>query len=126
MGAFNSEHAGRFRRTGSIGAVFITACMYLVVPSPVRVRANVSISAIDPTGRIAAGDKHTCAIAVDDTIWCWGYNFFSQLGTSAFTDDFSIVPIQTTALPGSRIAKRIVAGANHTCVLATDGTVWCW
>ena len=126
MGAFTYQHAGRFRRTGSIGAIFITACAYLAVPSPVRVRANISISAIDPTGRIAAGDKHTCAIAVDDTIWCWGDNTYSQLGSSAFTDEFSWTPMKTTALPGSRIAKRIVAGANHTCVLATDGTVWCW
>jgi alpha-tubulin suppressor-like RCC1 family protein len=100
--------------------------MYLAVPSPVRVRANVSISAIDPTGRIAAGDKHTCAIAQNDTIWCWGDNFFSQIGKSSFTDDFSLNPVQTTALPGSRVARRIVAGMNHTCVLATDGTVWCW
>jgi alpha-tubulin suppressor-like RCC1 family protein len=126
MGTFNYQHVGRFRRTGSIGAIFITACMYLAVPSPVRVRANVSISAIDPTGRIAAGDKHTCAIAVDDTIWCWGDNTYSQLGSSSFVDEFSLTPIQTTSLPGARIAKRIVAGANHTCVLATDGTVWCW
>ena len=126
MGAFTYQHAGRFRRTGSIGAIFITACAYLAVPSPVRVRANISISAIDPTGRIAAGDKHTCAIAVDDTIWCWGDNTYSQLGSSAFTNEFSWTPVKTTALPGARIAKRIVAGANHTCVLATDGTVWCW
>ena len=126
MGDFNSEHASRFRRTGSIGAIFITACMYLVVPSPVRGRANVSISAIDPTGRVAAGDKHTCAISLNNTIWCWGDNAYSQLGSSAFSGDFSLVPIQVAALPGSRIAKRIVAGTNHTCVLATDGTVWCW
>ena len=126
MGDFNSEHASRFRRTGSIGAIFITACMYLVVPSPVRVRANVSVSAIEPTGRIAAGDKHTCAISLNNTIWCWGDNAYSQLGSSAFSGDFSLIPIQASALPGSRIAKRIVAGTNHTCVLATDGTVWCW
>jgi len=126
MGTFADEHSGRFRRTGSIGAIFITACMYLAVPSPVRVRANVSISAIDPTGRIAAGDKHTCAIAQNDTIWCWGDNTYSQLGKSSLADDFSLNPVQTTALPGARVARRIVAGANHTCVLATDGTVWCW
>ena len=126
MGNFRQGHVRLLLRTGSVWVIFITACVALVLQSPVSVRANVSISSIDPTGRIAAGDKHTCAIAVNDTIWCWGYNFFSQLGSSAFTDDFSINPIQTTALPGSRIAKRIVAGANHTCVLATDGTVWCW
>ena len=126
MGTFNYEHAGRFRRTGSIGAIFITACMYLAVPSPVRVRANVSISAIDPTGRIAAGDKHTCAIALNDTIWCWGYNRYGQLGSASFTDDFSPNPIETTALPDSRVALCIVAGFDHTCVFATDGTVWWW
>ena len=126
MGNFRQGHVRLLLRTSSVWVIFITACVALVLQSPVSVRANVSISSIDPTGRIAAGDKHTCAIAANDTIWCWGYNFFSQLGSSAFTDDFSINPIQTTALPGSRIAKRIVAGANHTCVLATDGTVWCW
>jgi len=100
--------------------------MYLAVPSPVRVRANISISAIDPTGRIATGDKHTCAIALNNTIWCWGDNTYSQLGLSTLPDTPSLVPVQTAALPGSRIAKQIVAGTNHTCVLATDGTVWCW
>ena len=126
MGTFRQERVRHLRRTGSIWAIFITACVALVVPSSVPVRANVSISAIDPTGRIAAGDKHTCAIAVNDTIWCWGDNTYSQLGSASFPDGLSLDPIQTTALPGSRIAKRIVAGANHTCVLATDGTVWCW
>lgn len=126
MGAFDHAHVSRMRHIGSIGAIFITACAYLAVPTPVRVRANVSISAIDPTGRIAAGDKHTCAIAVNNIIWCWGDNQFSQLGSSALPDLPSLIPVQTTVLPGSRIAQRIVSGANHTCVLATDGTVWCW
>ena len=126
MGAVEHEHVSRMRRTGSIGAIFLTAFASLVIPTPVRVRANISVSAIDPTGRIAAGDKHTCAIALDDIIWCWGDNRTSQLGSSDFGDNFSLTPIQTTALPGSRVAHRIVAGANHTCVLATDETVWCW
>ena len=126
MGAVEHEHVSRMRRTGSIGAIFLTAFASLVIPTSVRVRANISVSAIDPTGRIAAGDKHTCAIALDDIIWCWGDNRTSQLGSADFGDNFSLTPIQTTALPGSRIAHRIVAGANHTCVLATDATVWCW
>ena len=84
MGAFDHAHVSRMRRTSSIGAIFITACVYLAVPTPVRVRANVSISAIDPTGRIAAGDKHTCAIAANHIIWCWGDNTYSQLGSAVF------------------------------------------
>ena len=126
MGTFRQEHVRLLLRTGSVWVIFITACVVLVVPSSVQVRANLSISAIDPTGRIAAGDKHTCAIAVNNIIWCWGDNAYSQLGSAVFPGTESLEPIQTTALPGSRIARRIVAGANHTCVLATDGTVWCW
>ena len=126
MGTFRQEHVRLLLRTGSVWVIFITACVVLVVPSSVQVRANLSISAIDPTGRIAAGDKHTCAIAVSNIIWCWGDNASSQLGSALFPGTESLEPIQTTALPGSRIARRIVAGANHTCVLATDGTVWCW
>jgi alpha-tubulin suppressor-like RCC1 family protein len=126
MGTFRQERVRHLRRTGSIWAIFITACVLLVVHAPEHVRATVSFSSTDPTGRIAAGDKHTCAIAVNDTIWCWGDNYFGQLGMSAFTDDLSLIPIQTTALPAARIPRQIVAGTNHTCVLATDGTVWCW
>ena len=85
MGAVEHEQVSRMRRTGSIGAIFFTAFASLVIPTPVRVRANISVSAIDPTGRIAAGDKHTCAIALNDKIWCWGDNTYSQLGLSSFS-----------------------------------------
>jgi len=126
MGTFRQERVRHLRRTGSIWVIFVTACVLLVVHAPEHVRATVSFSSTDPTGRIAAGDKHTCAIAVNDTIWCWGDNTYSQLGSASFPDGLSLDPIQTTALPGSRIPRQIVAGAHHTCVLATDGTVWCW
>lgn len=38
----------------------------------------------------------------------------------------SLLPVQTAALGGGRVSAKIVAGAEHACVLATDGTVWCW
>ena len=101
----------------------------MVLESPTYVTATLEISTDDPTGRIAAGLAHTCAIAQNNTIWCWGDNSLSQLGSSAYNtiaDSLSLVPVQTAALGGGRIAQRIVAGLNHTCVLATDGTVWCW
>jgi len=127
MGTFRQERVRRLRRTGSIWAIFITACVFVVSPSPSQVVATVEISADDPTGRIAAGQSHTCAIDNNNVIWCWGDNFYSQLGSSDYnTWTNSLVPVQTAALDGGRIPERIVAGLKHTCVLATDGTVWCW
>jgi alpha-tubulin suppressor-like RCC1 family protein len=129
MGTFRQEHVRLLLRAGSVWVVFIAACTVIVLESPAYVTATLEISTDDPTGRIAAGLAHTCAIAQNNTIWCWGDNSLSQLGSSAYntiTDSLSVVPVQTAALGGGRIAQRIVAGLNHTCVLATDGTVWCW
>ncbi|MEI6200117.1 MAG: RCC1 domain-containing protein, partial [Actinomycetota bacterium] len=80
METFRQERVRHLRRTSSIWAIFITTCLLLAIPAPEHVRATVSVSSTDPTGRIAAGDKHTCAIARNDSIWCWGDNTYSQLG----------------------------------------------
>jgi len=86
----------------------------------------VSVAGADPTGRIAAGDAHTCAIATTGRIWCWGDNDAGKLGDPGFAGVDSLVPRLSAALPGGRVANTIAAGRNHTCVLANDGTVWCW
>ena len=126
MGDFHEERRTRSRGRGVFLGIVLAACA-LVSPVSVPAQATVTVSAVDPTGRIAVGEKHTCAIRNDNTIWCWGDNSLSQLGSSAhsgLTD--TATPVQAAALGGGRIPSRIVAGLNHTCVLATDGTVWCW
>ena len=30
---------------------------------------------------VGAGVDHTCAVKRDGTLWCWGGNYVSQLGT---------------------------------------------
>ena len=42
---------------------------------------------------LAAGEKHTCVIYVDETVACWGNNEYGQLGNS--TTDDSKVPVET-------------------------------
>lgn len=80
----------------------------------------------DSTGRIALGNAHTCAIRADDVITCWGDNQYQQFPRPAGTPQYSTTPVQVAALGGGRTAVRITAGSSHTCVVASDGTVWCW
>ncbi|MFL5376849.1 MAG: RCC1 domain-containing protein [Myxococcales bacterium] len=71
--------------------------------------ANVS----GATG-IAAGDKHTCAIA-DQGVVCWGDDSQHQLGGSSIG----------TPVTGTAGAFKIAAGLNHTCA-ALPTSVVCW
>ena len=71
---------------------------------------------------ISAGENHTCAVAPDNTVWCWGDNTEGQLGNGTTTRSFS--PVQVVGLSD---ISQVSAGTYHSCaVRSTDGTVWCW
>jgi prepilin-type N-terminal cleavage/methylation domain-containing protein len=75
---------------------------------------------------IAAGLQHTCVIASDDQVYCWGDGAQGQLGRGSTSD--SSVPVAVTktgALSGLTI-KSISAGYYHTCVIASDNQTYCW
>ncbi len=66
---------------------------------------------------------HTCAIAVSGAAYCWGRNFWGQLGDETTTGRTSPVPVPVSG--GLRFAA-ISAAWGHTCGLSTGGTVYCW
>lgn len=38
---------------------------------------------------ITTGERHTCAMKSDSTVWCWGYNGYGQLGDGTSTDRYT-------------------------------------
>jgi alpha-tubulin suppressor-like RCC1 family protein len=75
--------------------------------------------------RLAAGLNHTCALLDNDTIKCWGLNSNGQLGYGD-TSSRTSPPDAIVNLGAGRAAKRVVAGASHTCALLDDDTIKCW
>ena len=61
-----------------------------------------------PTIPVSAGDSHSCAVATDDTITCWGDNGWGQADAPTGT------------------YKAVSAGLWHSCAVATDDTITCW
>ncbi len=74
---------------------------------------------------VSAGEYHTCAIAVNDHVYCWGYNRYGQLGDGTFTSNSKPVAVLQGAMP-SLIVKQLASGADHTCVIASDDHAYCW
>jgi len=89
----------------------------------------VDTGATPEVRQVAAGTAHTCALASDGTVRCWGHGSSGQLGYGN-TNDVGNSPndlpsaVGTVDVGGS--VKAIAAGGDHTCALRADGQVYCW
>ncbi len=76
---------------------------------------------------ISAGEFDACVILRDGSARCWGANGSGQLGTGTATTaaPYGVsTPARIVGLNGPAIA--IGSGADFTCSLLKDGSVWCW
>lgn len=71
---------------------------------------------------VAAGGFHTCAVAVDGRMSCWGSNSNGQLGIGGSGSRTTPAPVE--GLPGP--VQVASAGEGHTCALTVAGGVLCW
>jgi alpha-tubulin suppressor-like RCC1 family protein len=81
----------------------------------------VAVSGTANSVSIAAGANHTCVVALDGRVRCWGANGYGQLGDGSTTDSSSVVTVT-----GITTAKSVAATAATTCVLVADRNVSCW
>lgn len=90
------------------------------VPAPTE--APAAITGRPPATMLALGWDHSCALASDGSVWCWGDNHHAQLADIGM--DSTPVPARVPSLPPM---AAIWAGANQTCGRARDdGQLWCW
>ena len=80
--------------------------------------ATQAVTVVAP---IDVGDNHTCAMQVDGTVRCWGWNGYGQLGDGTNTD--RNIP---THVPGLTGVVALATGFRHSCALKADGAVSCW
>lgn len=79
---------------------------------------------------ISAGYAHTCAVASDNKVYCWGLNTNGQLGNNSTTQSLVPVAVNTTSGTSAIYNKTISAvasGYRNTCVIASsDNKPYCW
>ncbi len=93
--------------------------------SPVAVTRTGALSGLSIL-QIAAGERHTCVLASDGVVYCWGEGGDGQLGRGSTSDSLSPVAVQSTGALNGLSITQLSAGARHVCVLASDSNAYCW
>lgn len=85
------------------------------LPTPVDGLTNVS--------SVSGGDRFSCAVTINGSVWCWGYNEHGQLGSGIPVSSESFL---ATKVAGVKNARAVSAGEDHACALLSTGKVKCW
>jgi alpha-tubulin suppressor-like RCC1 family protein len=79
---------------------------------------------------ISVGLYHTCAYLDNDTLKCWGYNYYRQLG---YTDDLnrgstggSMASLAALNIGSGLKVRKLSSGYYHTCIILDDDSSKCW
>jgi alpha-tubulin suppressor-like RCC1 family protein len=71
--------------------------------------------------QLSTGHGHTCGVTAANLAYCWGSNWFGQLGDGSTTDRSA-----PRAVSGGLRFRQVSAGSDHTCGVTTDNRAYCW
>ena len=80
-----------------------------------------TVPTISNATQVAGGDEHTCALKSDNTVVCWGWNIYGQLG-----DNNVMVAPGIVGVVGLGGAAEISSFGDYTCARTQSQTVYCW
>jgi|GEM_PF-6696341 len=72
---------------------------------------------------IFAGQKHSCAHLMDNSVRCWGDGSDGQMGNNSTMDRST--PVTPTGLTEGTVTQ-ISVGGSHACAIITGGLPRCW
>ncbi|HEY4954286.1 MAG TPA: hypothetical protein VII02_05325, partial [Gemmatimonadaceae bacterium] len=84
--------------------------------TPVAVTGGLAFATVS-----SGGINFTCGLTAANAAYCWGNNWYGQLGDGTMTDRYTPV-----AVTGGPTLVTVTAGLNHTCGLTADSLAYCW
>jgi alpha-tubulin suppressor-like RCC1 family protein len=96
-----------------------------IIPDPngadPKLLAPTQIGTDTTWSSVSSGGQHTCAIKLDNTLWCWGNSVFGQIGVGV------TAPVATPQKVASSVGvKTVASGASHTCAININDKLSCW
>lgn len=106
--------------TGSYGQLGIgTTPATVTVPTKVTALEGFTVQ------DLSVGAYNTCA-AVNSRAYCWGWNPDGQIGDGTTVNKLVPTKLPTASPGGTKNVIAISTTDYHTCMAASDGTVYCW
>jgi hypothetical protein len=91
---------------------------------PTKIALPLAATAISAKGVFLGGvtySAHTCAILLDQSVWCWGGNANGELGQGDTAVYAGPVKVKNLAS-----INRLVVGGAHTCAVNANNDLYCW
>ena len=70
----------------------------------------------------ALGYSHTCAVTTGKSLYCWGNDFYDQIGDG--TSNLSL--FSPKKIGSSGVWAGSTAGGLHACAVSTGNSLYCW
>lgn len=71
---------------------------------------------------LTSGSDHACIIDSNQKVYCWGYNFFGQVGVGSLYNLFRTPQLVTAGTSYSYIEANNI----RTCAISISGALYCW
>lgn len=120
LGGDNQAYCWGYNSSGRLGNGTTTAS-----PIPVAVDTTGVLSG-KTIKSLRAGGEHSCAVANDDLVYCWGNGFFGALGNASNTNSNVPVAVNTAGVLAGKTIKQLSAGRSQNCAIASDDLTYCW
>ncbi|MDK2899024.1 MAG: hypothetical protein PWQ10_211 [Patescibacteria group bacterium] len=116
----NQAYCWGYNAQGQLGNNSTTNSSVPVAVTTSGVFSNLTIKSI------SVGSNYTCTIASNDQAYCWGYNYYGQLGNNSTTNSTVPVAVTTSGVLSGLMIRSIEGGKNHVCVIASNNQAYCW
>jgi alpha-tubulin suppressor-like RCC1 family protein len=96
------------------------------VTAPVPASSSARFRSVDADENMDSRSGHSCAVTADGAAYCWGSDAWGMLGDGQHGEGIPVtMNAKPTSVTGVPAIKEIALGGAHSCLLGTDGTVWC-